>query len=146
MRQQYKNLWITSLTPEQKAGTCGYWYTVTDNFTALTAFETRKAAVTWLTSLNLKIDGELPPEGTFGTFEVKGSFVWNCVLCDEEMFDLLPGIPVAVLENARYKVGKIEIDESGQRIIHVPNPNNKWIKELNYQECRRMKREGFPIF
>lgn len=138
---KYENLNITS--HEEKIG-YGYYYTV-GTFYSHTAFETRAAAITWLQSLGLSIDGELPQKGTFGVFRIKGSYRRELCLCSSEAFEDLAGVPVVVLENGRYTNGKLGIVE-GERVLYVANSNCKWAKEYDYKLCRKLKNEGISIF
>ena len=141
---KHNNMWICSLDADQKSRTCGYWYTVTCGSMAHTAFETRDAALAWMHALGLSIDGELPQEGTHGSFRINGEYRRECVMCSEEAWVSLPGIPIAVLENGSYRPGKLH-EENGVRVLFSCNANNKWAPEYNYHSCRKMCAEGITV-
>lgn len=142
---KYSRLSICSLTHELKAQTCSYWYTVRDSCMAHTAFETRKAAIAWLTALGLSIDGELPEEGTHGYFPINGEYRRELVMCSEDAFSALPGVPFPVFENGGYRPGKLHKCD-GETVLYVVNVNCKWAKEFDYWQCRELKRQGLTIF
>lgn len=59
VQRTYGNLCVCRLTAEQREKTCGYWYTVTDNAMALTAFRSRKALDLWMQERHLEfVPGE----------------------------------------------------------------------------------------
>lgn len=142
----YNHLSITSLTPEQKARTCGYWYLVQDQCSPHTAFETRVAALTWLSALKLTIPELLEEEGIFQTQNIIGAYSRDCIMCDKTTWDLLPGIPMAILENGSYRYGKLSEDIDGRRRLIALNCNSKWAAEIDYDTCRKFKRQGITIF
>ena len=145
MRTKYDNLRINSLTPEQKARTCGYWYTVTNNNTAHTAFQTREAALSWLRSLGLKIAEELAPEGEFQSQKIEGCYIRATIMTDKEGWEALPGIPTAALENGGYRPAKLDC-VGNVKILYACNANNKWAKIYDYSLCRKMENQGISIF
>ena len=145
MKTKYDNLGITSLTPEQKSRTCGYWYTVTNGGTAHTAFQTKDAALSWLRSLNLTINEELAKEGQFQHQKITGSYIKALIMTDADGWDALPGIPTVALENGQYRPAKL--DGVGEiRVLYTCNANNKWAKEYDYNLCRKMQNQGVSIF
>jgi len=145
MKTKYDSLNITSLTPEQRRKTCGYWYVVTNNCTPHTAFRTRKAALTWLQSLNLTINTELAEEGQFQTQEVHGNYIRACIMTGSDGWDALPGIPTVALENGSYRPAKLD-SVGDMRVLYTCNPNNHWAKEYNFQMCHNMQDQGVSIF
>ena len=141
---KYSKLRIAALDQRLHANTCGYWYTVTDSGTAHTAFRTRVAALAWLAALGLSIEGELEQVGTHGTHVIIGEYRRECVMCSEESFADLPGLPVAVLENGSFRSGKLtEID--GLRVLYSSNANNKWDTPSDYKMCSKMQNEGMTV-
>ena len=145
MKTCYNNLYITSLTPEQKSRTCGYWYTVTNQSTAHTAFQTRDEALSWLRSLNLTVSEKLSQEGTHQSQKIIGSYTRACVMTNEDGWDALPGIPTIALENGSYRPAKL-YDDGEQRVLYTCNANNRWAKIYDYQMCRKMQSQGVSIF
>ena len=145
MKSKYDNLSITSLTPEQKLRTCGYWYTVTNGSTAHTAFQTRDAALSWLRSLGLKIADDLAQEGQFQHQKIDGSYIRALIMTDEDGWNAIPGIPTVALENGQYRPAKLDI-VGDVRVLYTCNANNKWAKKYNYNLCRKMENQGVSIF
>ena len=143
MREIHSNMRVAALTPEMKARTCGYWYTVTDGHRLPhTAFRTHAALDAWLNALGLALDGKLPDEyGEPACVKITGSYVREMSLCDSAEWALVPGDPLPVLSNGRYTTGKLATVD-GVRVLSVPNPNCAWRDELDYRKCDTMRDRG----
>ena len=128
------DLHLACLTPEQKEKTCGYWYTVTSNGMAHTAFRTKAALFSWLHALDLHILDDVPVTlGEHAWMKIHGQYRREWGGDTPEAFQALPGVPVCVLSNG------------GVRVIYVPNPNCKWRDTHNHRECDAMKDAGITV-
>ena len=54
--------YLTALTPDIHANTCGYWYTITNHATPHTAFKTKEELTAWLYENKLALTQDLPEE------------------------------------------------------------------------------------
>jgi hypothetical protein len=134
--QAHGNLYAASLTPQQHAGTCGYWFTVTSGATAHTAFSTRAGLDRWMAERGLSLEGELPEAGTSGFTRITGEYrsashgeFASDDPCEgmresESWRALRPMAASATLSNGRYTLALIT-EEDGVRTVHTLNPNVK---------------------
>lgn len=135
--RHHNNLWLASLASEQMSRFGGYLYVVTAAATSHTAFRTRFALDEWLKRNDLEIQGELPPEGVHGAFQVSPGY-YTCSHMDTAEFKrILDQTPssqrIRHLDNGQYTQGLIGKHDSGEVVIHYLNPNCKRVV-YNYQE------------
>lgn len=134
----YASLYATSLTPEAHERTSGYWYTVTNNAMAHTAFATRAGLGRWLDERGLRLQRELPAQGEHGTAQIVGAYC-DCSHLEHGEFESVRNLVLAtvVLSNAQYTLGLIS--ESGDfRTVHYLNPNVKTRLVFDYQRTREL--------
>lgn len=136
-------LYACSLTPEQRARTCSYWYTVTDNSTAHTAFRTRMAFARWLADRGLALAADLPPEGEHGVQRIVGSYRQAMHLDYAEFYaNATKGKHIRVMSNGQYTLGIITTDDDGIRTVHTLNPNCHERPVFDYRESQAMEDRG----
>lgn len=132
MNQEYKNLRVTSLTPEMHARTCNYWYTVTDSAYAHVAFETRNGLMHWLVERGLELEGELPKHGTYGSVAVIGSYRARMHGSYDQFFALASICDTKVMSNGDYTMARITRDGDGILTVHTLNPNCRFRPVYDY--------------
>lgn len=143
MTRTYNNLTFASITPEQHARTCGYWYLVQQNHTPYTAFATLEAFYRWAGERGLSVDeSKIPAKGQHSYQQISGSFREACHM-DPVAFNAIEGDETRQLDNGSYTAGKITTDADGLRTVHYLNCNVKERAILNYWEsdalyCGRM--------
>lgn len=115
-------LCLYSLTAEQRARTCQYWFTVTDGSTAHTAFRTLPALLRWLDLRGLKLSGDVPVTGVFSVQNIIGSYR-NEMHMSYDDFYALHGERIRVMSNGDYTLGIVTVDPDGLRTVHTLNPN-----------------------
>lgn len=118
-----ENMYLSALSDDQHARTCGYWYTVTTyGGTPLTAFRTKAACLAWLERFGLTIDGALPDPSKTGGFRVTGSFA-RISHMEPDALDTIEGRPTLCMDNGAYTLGIVETDADGVRVLHHLNCN-----------------------
>jgi hypothetical protein len=124
--QEYTNLHVACLDPEQHERTCNYWYTVTTHgATAHTAFHTASDLLKWLDERGLSLSDTLPEErGTWKSIRVEGSYTSASYLNVWAFNEIEPLETCAVMDNAQYTLGKVT-EEKGVRTVHYLNVNVK---------------------
>ena len=138
MTGTFANLRVVRLTPEHHARTCGYWYTVTDNCTAHTAFETRAALDEWLRLAGMTLDGPLEKGGA-GAWAV-GSIRYILHMSQQDL-DAIEGEPFAGLQNGDYTLYKAHYID-GVRVHSCCNPNVRDRLRFDYRQCRERIAHG----
>jgi hypothetical protein len=131
-RRTYKDLRVTSITPEHHAKTCGYWYLVTDSAFSHTAFAHLRSLVQWASERGLTLP-ELPTErGVYGGGRITGSYSTESH-GDMEEFDNLRArsLHSITLSNGDY-VRALITDENGHRVVHTLNPNCRERETFDY--------------
>ena len=141
----HKNLTVCRLTHSQHLRTCGYWFTVQENFMAHTAFATLAGLLQWAMERGLEVPDVLPREGEHGDMsderhafcriigEYRSAMDW-----DENAFDdMKPFRETRTLSNGDWVVAKITKDEDGIRTVHTLNPNVRSRHVFDYTESRR---------
>lgn len=136
---RHSNLSIVTLDAIRHSGTCDYWYLVQQSHRAHTAFNKRENLLKWLDDLGLKIDGELPPHGTYGFVFVIGEYreAWHL---SYDLFDRQRerGVIGRALSNGQYTMSITTRDEDGVHTIHTLNPNLTLRPVYDHQESRAM--------
>lgn len=129
----YSNLHLTCLTQEQHLDTCNYWYTVTNNATAHTAFTTREGLFRWLSERGLALTEPIPEtKGEFKSVKIQGNYYRNMT------FDRLPpGTETKVIDNGEYTRATITRHEDGAYIINHHNCNVKYRTVYNSADARK---------
>lgn len=116
-------LHLCALTAEQRAHTCRYWYTVTDNSTAHTAFRTRAALMRWLADRRLTLTAELPAElGEHAVQRIAGTYRTAMHTAQAEFFALRGDIG-REMSNGEYTMAIYTADDDGIVTVHTLNPN-----------------------
>ena len=137
-RQTYSKLAVASLTPEQHAKTCGYWYVVQNQCMAHTAFATKEHLQKWADERGLTLP-ELPANrGEHSCGDIKGSYS-DAMHMDPEAFHALrPNARhVLKLSNGDYTRGLIH-DEGGHKVVHYLNPNVHEREVFDYFKSREL--------
>lgn len=138
MTQTHTNFWVITLTPEQHATTCNYWYLVqTYGGTSHIAFTKRSSLENWAHERGLTLP-TLPAEGTHSSQQMPGAYRTKMHSSYDEFFGIEKALEVRVLSNARWTLGLVTTDEDGIRTVHSLNPNCKHRPEFDYHECRAM--------
>lgn len=114
------SLSLTTLTPEQHARTCGYWYTV-QTFLPHTAFRTRAALLRWLADRDLTLTQALPDHGEHSYQPLCGAYAYRYV---RDCGDIESAIvdEVLTMSNGDYTVGYVT-QENGIRVVNTVIPN-----------------------
>jgi len=133
----YRNLFICSLNQEQHERTCNYWYTVTSNATAHTAFTTRAALLRWLEDRNLTTTDPIPEVGTWGTAKITGEYATEHHSEAAEFDALAPVVERRQVDNAQYTLARIT-DNNGFRTVHLMNCNYPRMI-FDYAESRELE-------
>lgn len=128
MKQIHSNLVLCSLTPEQHARTCNYWYTVTTNYsTAHTAFRTEEGLHRWLFERGLTLPGPLPARGEHGVLKIQGSYATNVLWDLKELEDLRDlddtAVQTKVMSNGEYTLGVLTKGDDGIVVVNSMNVN-----------------------
>ena len=133
----YRNLWLTTLTPEQHERTCNYWYVVTAEGTLPhDAFTHRHHLLLWLERLGLQCTAPLPEQGEWSVQRLVGEYRTRSYFQDAEEFATLQGEQVRTLSNGEYTLGVITCDMDGIRTLHTLNPKVKDRQVYEYRESR----------
>lgn len=127
---RYSNLWLISITPEQHAKTCGYWYLVQNDHSAHTAFKRRDALLRWLAERGLEMTGELPAQGEHSTQKLKGQYETRMHGSYDEFY-ALQGRKTRVMSNGEYTLGVIT-DDGTMKTVHSLNPNCRERPKFDY--------------
>lgn len=139
MTRTYTGFYVSHLTPEQHKQTCNYWYTVTCQATAHTAFTTREGLDRWLAERGLAIVGNFPPADWWCS-PVLGTYRERSYLHDADEFYKLQGDRTRTLSNGDYVEAIITTDADGIKTVHTLNPNVKDRKVFDYAESSAMMR------
>lgn len=139
MIRLYSHLTVCSLTPEEHAKTCNYWYTVMSGPYSHTAFTTEVGFRRWLSERGLSIAGELPKRGTHSFQPIAGSYLENTML-DADAFEALHGNETRVLSNGDYTLGKLTLGENGVVVVNSLNPNIHTRKVFDHRESGALMR------
>jgi hypothetical protein len=118
----YRNLWLTSLTPEQHERTCDYWYTITQAGTPHTAFRTREALFRWLARRGLTMTADLAPHGKHSTQRLSGEYEKRSHMNAADMPRNWIEPPFLAMDNGQYTEA-VATFENGRRVIHTMNCN-----------------------
>lgn len=134
--QEFGMLDVISLTKEQHAQTCGYWYLVQTACRAHTAFHSREHLLTWLEDRGLVLTGEpaMAPEHSVVTAE--GRYRRTSHMSYDAFFSL-PGKRVRLLDNGDYTLGIITYDEDGVATEHHLNCNMRDRPIFEYEASRQ---------
>jgi hypothetical protein len=114
---------------------------VKDEGSALTAFRTRAALVTWLSDRRLSVASEIPPEGERGYFEIIGGFSHATYTSYDEFFSI-QGKRRRIINNAEYTLCILQSDESGRVTENVLNPNCRDRPIFEYASSQEMQDAG----
>ncbi|SIH35787.1 Uncharacterised protein [Mycobacteroides abscessus subsp. abscessus] len=121
--EEFSNLRANSFNGELRELHGGYSYTIVDNHTAHTAFNTRPEMDEWLTERGLELEAPLPAEqGEGSSVPVKGSYRVVTDRDAERFATLTPLLETIVWSNGDRVRAKIT-EEAGIRTVHVMNPN-----------------------
>lgn len=124
----YKDFWLISITAEQRAKTCGYWYLIqTHGGTSHTAFRSKGALLRWLGEMNLNPTAYIPDEGVHSTQRVNGSY--SVLYVDPAQVARMAGVAVRTLSNGRYVDARITRDHEGKTTLHVAHGPEVWSQE-----------------
>lgn len=119
----YDHLRLCSLTPEQHARTCDYWWTITTfGCTPHTAFRTRPALFAWLRRRGIELTAELPETGAHSVQMLSGSYIDRMHGDPLAMPHNFIGLPFLKMSNGDYTEARIT-EENGVRVINYLNPN-----------------------
>lgn len=133
--QHFDRLSLCSLAPEQRAKTCGYWYTVQSNNTPHTAFRSLPALYLWLGERGLEMTAGLPTRGEHSYQHLVGHYSTRHILSAGE-FALLAreGYPTADLRNGDYRRAIITIHPDGSRVVNVAHYDGAEVLDYQYFE------------
>ena len=129
-------LHVSRLNREMHLRTCGYWYTVTSDGMAHTAFATRAGLDRWLMERGLELDGPLDAEPSH--CRINGSYRKTSHLYDAESFELIEGERTRDLSNGDWVEAIVTTDADGLRTVHTLNPNVRTRKVYDYRESNAM--------
>lgn len=132
----YNKLTFISITPEQHARTCGYWYLVQNNHAPYKAFATLAAFYRWADERELSID-TVPTHGVYSYQPITGQFREACYM-DANALEAIQGVETRQLDNAAYTLGKITTDADGVRTVHYLNCNVKTRPVFDYWQSDAM--------
>lgn len=118
----HKKFHVISLTAEQNAKCCNYWYAVQSECRAHTAFHSRDHLIQWLDDRGLTMDGELAMAPQHSVVSVTGIYRSTSHFSYDEFFSL-QGKRIRVGNNGDYTMGVITHDEDGVANIHYLNCN-----------------------
>lgn len=137
-RVTYKKLYVGSLTPEQHARTCGYWYVVQNEFMAHTAFATREHLQRWADERGLRLP-ELPEKrGEHSYAAIIGSYSDEAHMSRDELEALRPNArPAVQMSNGDYTRALIH-DENGHKVVHYCNPNVRDREVFDYFKTKEL--------
>lgn len=137
-----EKLYLCSLTAEQRANTCGYWYTVTRGSMAHTAFRTKAALLAWLDDCGLSLTAELPEKVGIHSFQaLHGDYAERSHM-DYSDFYALPAIKeVRCLSNGDWTLGRIT-ESDGMRTVHTLNPNCHHRPIFDYRTSQALQDSG----
>lgn len=137
MRETHERLYAARLSPEHRAMTCGYYYTVTKaHGGAHTAFVTRAGLDRWLSERGLSLAGPLDAEGL--CCAVLGTYRTEMHLSDADQFPDLKGVLTRAMSNGDWVEGVITTDSDGVRTVHTLNPNVRGRKVYDYRESEAL--------
>lgn len=143
--QTHDRLHLCSLTPEQHARTCGYWWTVTAGALAHTAFRTEHALRTWAARVGVTLP-ELPPQGEPGHWSLREVYRTTLHMgLSREQFEQIPGERFRALSNGGYTLGIAEPGADGVVTVHVMNPNCKDRPVFDFWESDAVTDTGAPL-
>ena len=134
---EISNLTLITITPEQHAKTCNYWYLIRQAGISFTAFTTRSALLNWVKLRNLTLTAELPEEGVHSVQEINGSYNTESHMGTHQ-FNALPAIYESKgLSNGSYTLFKFT-EEDGVITEHHLNPNCKDRPIYDYHQTRAL--------
>ena len=133
---KHASLHVTALDPDMHEQTCNYWYTVTSNWTAHTAFTTKAGLLRWLEERGLSLDGELPEtRGEWANVAITGEYYTTShgefspteddpyrMVAGNEFGAIEPLVTTWTLSNGDYTLALID-ETDGVRTVHTLNPN-----------------------
>lgn len=123
--RMYSKLAIISLTEEQKARTCGYWYKLESSFMSYKAFGSREALIRFIEVTGLDVDvNEIPEPGTFKLVPVWGEILEKNVT-NQAQLDETPGTVERWLDNAEYTMAKFQTRQGDDNV--PPRCTVTWI-------------------
>lgn len=138
MIQTHDKLYVGSLTPEQHARTCNYWYVVQSAYYPHIAFTHKHHLLQWLRDRGLELTQELPAErGVHSWQSVKGAYR-TALDGDMDVFNQLQGLLTRGLQNGQYTLTIITHDDDGLRTEHKLNPNVRNRPVFDYAESREL--------
>ena len=136
-RRTYNRLTVGTLTPEQHAKTCGYWYVVQHQHMAHTAFATLKGLQQWAEERGLTLP-QMADKGTWSWGDIQGSYSDESHMSREDFEALRPSARHAVtLSNGNYTRALIH-DENGHKVVHYCNPNVRDRETFDYFKAREL--------
>ena len=133
----HSNFWVARLSREQHLRTCGYWYTVTADHMAHTAFATRAGLDRWMRERGLSIDGELSDTEP-SHCRITGTYRTTSHLHDADTFEQIPGERSRTLSNGDWVVAVLERGPDGVVTVHTLNPNVRERHTFDYRESLAM--------
>lgn len=135
-------LYLCSLTPEQKARTCGYWYTITRDAMPHTAFRTKSALMAWLEDCGLSLSKPLPEKlGAYSSQFLIGKYHEKMHLDYNEFYSLPAIKEIRCLSNGDWTLGRIT-ESDGMRTIHTLNPNCHHRPVFDYRTSQALQDAG----
>lgn len=144
--EHVKNLSLCCLSPEQNARTCNYWYTVTTDAMAHTAFNTEAGLRKWMDERGLSVEGDLPERGEWAVFKIEGSYynnMMNDLVAFEDIRDLDDtAVQTKVMSNAEFTLGLLTKGEEGRVVVNYLNVN---VKERQVFDCAQSREVCEPF-
>jgi hypothetical protein len=145
--QTYTDLHLSCIDEERHHRTCDYWYLLSSGALSHTAFADAEEMLMWLNQRGLWLTDALPAErGTVKHIGIGGSYRESSYL-DVAVFQAIQPtrdqffLKIAVLDNARWTLGKVTQDEDGIRTVHHLNCNVKERTEFSSETMREPRYE-----
>ena len=146
METTYHNLHLCQLTPEMHSRTCGYWFTVTTDYsTAHTAFRTREELEKWLEERALSLTAPLAEHGEHSWQPLKGAYK-RASFMSYNTFYALPAIrQTRITDNGRDTLCLITEDADGVRTVNHLNCNCKFRIEYDWRTGAAMTANDYDL-
>lgn len=135
---EYTNMYVATLTPEQHAKTCNYWYTVQANAFAHVAFTQASSLMLWLEERGLELTAPLAAKGESSWQPIKGSYRDVAHMSYDEFY-ALQGKRTRAMSNGDYTLAIITDDADGLKTVHTLNPNCHDRPVFDHAETRAMR-------
>ncbi|WP_281686660.1 hypothetical protein [Pseudomonas citronellolis] len=140
MTRHNRNLRLITLSPEQHAQTCDYWYLVhVDHGTSHTGFTTERGLLRYLGERGLELAEPLPKLGAYSCQALTGEYREKAWMSYDEFY-ALQGERTRALSNGSYTLAIITKDADGIRTVHTLNPNMRDRVVYDYNESRMLMR------